>query len=151
ADWVKALLADGVSKEIIKSNVIVVQHSDWNENHTAPANLAYVKEKCSYQVINDGNGNNTKRDPSALATPSYRSTNKQFQQEALSSPNEKTRAFWVEAKRVIDEEGYFPKHSSISTGGVDFSDVVESHWILGSSSDYDTIRKFWDKFVINTP
>ncbi|MEM6884553.1 MAG: hypothetical protein AAF571_05925, partial [Verrucomicrobiota bacterium] len=136
ADWVKALLADGVSAELIKANVIVVQHSDWNENHTAPDHLSYVKKMCTYQVINDGNGNATKRDPAAPATPSYRSVNKDFQQEALNSPNQKTKSFWIEAKRVIDEEGYFPKHSSISTGGVDFSDVVESHWILGSSSDY---------------
>ncbi|MDZ8117706.1 PKD domain-containing protein [Pontiella agarivorans] len=151
ADWVAALIADGIPEATIKSNVIVVQHSDWNEEQTTPADLAYVKSKCDYKTINDGNGTSTARDPSAPATPSYRSTNTSFQQDAMTSQNKKAKAYWLEADWVIADENYYPSHSSISTGGVDFSDAVEVHWIFGSPTDCDTIAEFWAKFVTNLP
>ncbi|MEO0795571.1 MAG: hypothetical protein AAFX93_10425 [Verrucomicrobiota bacterium] len=151
ADWVRALIAEGVSESLIKTNVTVVQHSNWNEDHTTPADLAYVRDKTNYATINDGNGTNTSRDPSSPATPSYRTTNTTFQPEAYNSPNNKARAFWLEANWVILDKGHLPSHSSITTGGVDFSDVVEAHWIFGSPTDINTTRKFWDKLVVNTP
>ncbi|QBG46738.1 hypothetical protein EGM51_04750 [Verrucomicrobia bacterium S94] len=151
ADWVAALIADGVPEATVKSNVVVVQHSDWNEEHTTAEDLAYVKLKCNYQVINDGNGTSTARDPGAPATPSYRSTTTSFQVDAMTSPNNKARAYWLEADWVIQDEGYLPSHSSITVGGVDFSDAVEAHWIFGSPTDCNTIAKFWDKFVTNVP
>ncbi|VGO22463.1 hypothetical protein SCARR_04546 [Pontiella sulfatireligans] len=151
ADWVRALIADGIPAASIKTNVVVVQHSNWNEDMTTDADLAYVKSMCAYQTINDGNGTSTARDPSAPATPAYRSTSTAFQPAALTSQNKKAKAYWQEAEWVINDEGYFPDHSSISTGGVDFSDVVESHWIFGAPTDCDTTQKFWDKFVTNLP
>lgn len=151
ADWVAALIADGVSEATIKANVIVVQHSDWNEDQTTSNDLAYVKSMCNYQTINDGNGTSTARDPGAPATPAYRSTNTSYQDRALASQNIKAKAMWQEAKWVIDDENYFPSHSSISVGGVDYSDVVESHWIFGAPTDCDTNDEFWDKFITNLP
>ena len=151
ADWVRALIADGVPASMVRSNVVVVQHSNWNEDMTTDADLAYVKSMCAYQTINDGNGTSTARDPSAPATPAYRSTNTGYEPAARTSQNKKAQAYWKEAKWVIDDEGYFPSHSSISVGGVDFSDVVESHWIFGSPTDCNTIDKFWAKFVTNLP
>lgn len=151
ADWVAALIADNVAESIIKSNVIVVQHSDWNEEHTTADDLAYVKEKCTYCVINDGNGTNTARDPSASATPNFRSVTTSFQVDAMTSVNKKAKAYWLEADWVIVDEGYLPDHSSITKGGVDFSDAVEAHWIFGAPADCDTVVEFWAKFVTNLP
>ncbi len=151
ADWIRALLKREVPKNLIKTNVIVVQHSDWNENSTTEKDLKYVKKMADYRVINDGNGANTRRDPNGPSTPNYRSNNQKFQKLALNSKNKKVQAYWKEAEWVINDEGHFPKHSSITTGGVDFSDVVEVHWILNSPEEFDTIQKFWDLFITPVP
>ena len=44
-----------------RTRIHIVQHSDWNEESTAPANPAYVKGNTDYHKIADGNatGNGT--------------------------------------------------------------------------------------------
>jgi hypothetical protein len=57
--------------------VHVVQHSDWNESHTTPAALAYVKQYTDYIRIGDANrylavdGGDSAFQAAALASPAF--------------------------------------------------------------------------------
>ncbi len=142
-DWCQALLNDGISANIIKNNVIVVQHSQWNMDQTTPADLNWVRSNTNFTKIADGNSGGN-------GTPNYRSRDKSFLTRAKNSPNAKAKALWVEADRVIQRHGHFPSHSSISTGGVDYSDCVENWWILNIGGKADNNSKFWDRYITNT-
>ncbi|KAA1243387.1 Ig-like domain-containing protein [Aquimarina sp. RZ0] len=142
-DWIQALKNEGVANSTIKNNVIVVQHSTWNENMTSSGDLNWVKNNATYRKIADGNSGGN-------GTPSYRSTNKSFLTQAKNSPNAKAKALWREADRVIQAHGHKPSHSSISTGGVDYSDCVENWWIFNIRGNADNIAKFWNRYVTNT-
>ncbi|MGA9637852.1 T9SS type A sorting domain-containing protein [Flavobacterium sp.] len=141
-DWCQALLDDGITSNSLKNNVIVVQHSQWNEDKTTAADLTWVKNNTTYTKIGDGNGDGN-------GTPSYRSTNTSFLTQAKNSQNVKAKTIWREADRVIQTNGHFPDHSSISTGGVDFSDCVENWWIFNLTTTADNVTKFWSKFITN--
>ncbi|WP_281986711.1 DUF7594 domain-containing protein [Aquimarina aggregata] len=142
-DWIQALKNDGVASTTIKNNVIVVQHSKWNEDMTSPGDLNWVKSNANYKKIADGNSGGN-------GTPSYRSINKSFLNQAKNSKNAKAKALWIEADRVIQKHGHKPSHSSISTGGVDYSDCVENWWIFSIGGKADNISKFWSRYVTNT-
>ncbi len=153
ADWIKEVLKT-IPEAIVKSNVIVVQHSNWNEDQTAPADLEYVKNKTTYFAIDDGNapvdaewGN---RGP--YSTPEYRSKDSKWMELAKTSPNEKARKLWIEADRVIAEKfpDKFPHDwSYLHYDGVDYSDCVENWWIFNIGEVADSNEKFWDRYVIN--
>ncbi|HKL20420.1 MAG TPA: hypothetical protein VJ904_01365, partial [Tichowtungia sp.] len=152
ADWIAALISDGVAEAVIKENVIVVQHSDWNENMTAPADLTYVKDKANYVAIDDGNadpGDYSSRAYRGPETPNYTSTTMSFLIDAKSDSNTNahTKALWTEADRIVDEIGFNASYSVIPGGGVDFSDCCENWWIFNIGSDADSVRKFWDRYV----
>ena len=79
-DVLQILLKEGMASTTIKENVIVVQHSKWNENQTAPLKLKWVKENTTYKKINDGNtGGN--------GTPGYRTFEKEWLELAKSETN----------------------------------------------------------------
>ena len=141
-DWCQALRNDGISASVLKNNVVVVQHSQWNIDKTTQSDLNWVKSNTKWTKIGDGNGTGN-------GTPSYRSTNKSFIGQAKNSQNGKARDLWREADRVIQQHGHFPGHSSISVGGVDFSDCVENWWIFGLGGSADNISRFWSRFVTN--
>ncbi len=147
ADWLRLLAQEGVSPTTIKNNVIVVQHSLWNENATSSSDLAYVRANATYQPINDGNHSHQGRGPD---TPNYTSRSTSFTIQAKNSPNLAARALWTEADRVIQSYAPIPHYSFIKDGGVDFSDCVENHWIFNVSNAW-TVTAFWNKFVINVP
>ncbi len=152
-DWLVAVKNAGVSATKIKNNVTVVQHSKWNEDKTTAADLTYVKNKTTYQAIDDGNedsGTGTNRGPN---TPKYKERNTSYMNEATSSnnPNSAAEDLWDEAKRVIDNSGWTADWSDITHGGVDFSDCVENWWIFEIGNKADTVSKFWDRYVVNTP
>ncbi len=146
ADWIRALISDGVAESLIKSNVILVQHSVWNEDMTAPADLTYVQDKTTYQPLDSGNvASDQDRGPQ---TPRYTSTDTSFLAQAKSSQNPKAKQLWVEADRVIDNHPNKTKNDTIQNDGVDYSDCVENWWIF-NVADAGTVAAFWAKFVVN--
>ena len=54
----------GVSAQTFKTSIIVVQHSDYNENNTTGWKLTWVKNNTDYNRIEDGNSGNN-------STPGY--------------------------------------------------------------------------------
>ncbi|MGB0371191.1 MAG: hypothetical protein ACPGN3_07535 [Opitutales bacterium] len=155
ADWIQALIDDGVSETLIKSNVVVVQHSSWNENHTTASDLSFVQSKASYIKIDDGN---THTNGNRNKTPGYRSEvdpdkyERFWMEEALDleNPNTQARALWELAAQIIHDSGWTePKPYNPIPDGVDFSDNVEVWWILALNDTADTLRKFWDRYVVN--
>lgn len=158
ADWIKALLDAGVPATTVKNNVIVVQHSPWNENQTTPADLTYVKANATFQRLDDGNnepGVGANRGPD---TPRYRTEGSEthFLIDAMSNSNPNTfaRNLWREADRIIIESGFKdddPVWSPIPEGGVDYSDCVENWWILELGTKADSVEKFWARYVLNAP
>lgn len=108
-----------------KERIHVVQHSNWNEEVTAPENLAYVKANADYHKIPDGNavGN---------GTPGFRDDIMADWQGAISTPD--LRKVWEMAIAVGNkyngQEGRY-NNTAIANGGLDFSDVSETCWIFG--------------------
>lgn len=103
----------------------VVQHSNWNEEVTAPENLAYVKENAAYHKIPDGNavGN---------GTPGFRSDIMADWRGALANP-ELTKVWEMVlavGNKYNGQEGRY-NNTAIANGGLDFSDVSETCWIFG--------------------
>ncbi|MFC1520230.1 hypothetical protein ACFL6Z_11000 [Pseudomonadota bacterium] len=151
-DWVNALIESGVSKTLIKNNVIVVQHSQWNEDKTSPDALEFVKQHTDYQAINDGNKpleifkRRGRRGP---FTPMYVDDDSKWIESAISLNNSKihARQLWQEAAKVIDKSGFNAKYSSIPKGGVDFSDTVEAWWILDLGQPSISVHAFWQRYV----
>ena len=152
AKWLAKLIADEVGN--VKTNVVVVQHSTWNENATTETALEYVKENAAYTQIEDGNypygkPRGKKRGDNS---PNYKSNSTAFMKDAIadSNTNEKPRSFWKKAKQITDASAY---GGVISRGGVDFSDTVEAMWIFGladKSNKLTTVADFWDKFVVES-
>jgi hypothetical protein len=156
ADWIAALIGEGVPETVIKKQVVVVQHSQWNEDHTHPTDLGYVQSKATYVAIDDGNanpGDYSSRGARGPETPNYvdKSVNWLKKAKAGSNPNAKARAVWTEADRIIKDSGFNARYSIIPGGGVDFSDCVEAWWIFGIGNDAKDVASFWDRYVINAP
>ncbi|MCF2948839.1 hypothetical protein L0668_12030 [Paraglaciecola aquimarina] len=151
-DWLEALIAGGMHQSIVKNNIFVVQHSKWNETKTTPEDLAYVKQKTSYMAINDGNeamkefNHHGRR---VFLTPMYVDPDTKWIASAVSEDNNKqhARKLWQEATNIIDKIGFDAHYSVIPKGGVDFSDTVESWWILNLGHRAPSVHGFWDRYV----
>lgn len=153
ADWIVEVLKI-VPETKVKKNIIVVQHSKWNEDQTDATDLEYVKNKTNYFAIDDGNASENEKwgDRGSYSTPEYRSKDKKWMVLAKSSPNKKARKFWVEADRVIAEmfPNKFPHEwSYIHHDGVDYSDCVEDWWIFNIGEVANDNAKFWSRYVTN--
>jgi hypothetical protein len=149
-DWVVELLDRGISSPVVKSGVIIVQHSQWNEDQTSPGVLKYLKKNTTYIHIDDGNdGNNetpnyhTDKDAASIAVHA------EIRKKAVSpdNPVEATRSMWMEAAVIIGDWG--KGYSQIDEGGFDFSDTVEVWWILDLGEAVDTIPEFADAYIFD--
>ncbi len=155
ADWIAQVLQT-VSANTVKNNVIVVQHSNWNEDKTASSDLSYVKNKAKYFAIDDGNapfGANW-GDRGPWETPEYRSSASTWIAQAKSSVNPKAKQLWREADRIIDAmwpNGYPHEWSHIHFDGVDYSDCAENWWIFNIGDKANSTPKFWSRYVTNIP
>ncbi len=152
ADWIKILLKS-VDKSTIKSNVVVVQHSNWNEKQTTDEDLAYVKEMTTYFSIDDGNALPEEEwgDRGPYSTPAYRAKDAKWIVLAKESKNKKASEMWTLADKIVDK--YFPngvehKWSYLHYDGVDYSDCCENWWILQIGEKADSHEKFWERYVI---
>ncbi len=154
ADWV-AQVINTVGASKVKNNVIVVQHSKWNQDQTTPDDLNYVKSKTNYFYIDDGNADFTEQwgDHGPYDTPRYRSRDSKWIALAKNSPNKKAKAIWAEADRVVKRrypQGVPYDWSWMKNDGLDYSDCVENWWILNISDKANNVSKFWDRYVTNT-
>lgn len=150
ADWLVALVDAGVAPQTIKEQVIVVQHSHFNERATTPHKLAYVKDRTRWTAIDDGNKDPGTGEDRGPDTPNYKTYETQHLTAAKTSPNQKAAALWIESERVILENGYYPKYSPTWQGGLDFSDCVENIWIF-NIQNANSVEEFFKNYVLNTP
>ena len=128
----------------LKCRVILVQHADWNEEVTTPAELAYVKKVATYNKIPDGNtvGN---------GTPGFRSDQIIDWQRHVTDA--RLRAIWEKAFDIANtyngaDDRYL--NESIKRGGLDFSDVAETTWIFGFGDLLDA-NDFFQQFSTEKP
>jgi hypothetical protein len=135
AELVKAIHTDLPAIDISK-RIHVVQHSDWNEEVTAPESLEFVKKNTDYHKIPDGNvvGN---------GTPGFRTPEFTYWKENISNPE--LLKIWQLTVDIANryngkEERY--NNEAIAAGGLDFSDLSEVCWILGIQDIKDTEQFF---------
>lgn len=155
ADWIAQVLQT-VAAATVKNNVVVVQHSEWNEDNTATSDLSYVQDKAWYFAIDNGNAADGAAwgDRGPWGTPQYTSQNNTWIAQAKSSVNPKANQLWTEADNVIDTlwpNGFPHDWSAIHFDGVDYSDCVENWWIFEIGTDANNVAKFWSRYVTNTP
>ena len=139
-----ALLIQAIQAELpeinTKKRFHVVQHSKWNEKVTTSSLLAYVKEHATYHKIPDGNtvGNGTP----GFRTPGYSQWKSQMEDSRL-------RAIWELAVTLGNQyngkDGRY-NNKAVASGGLDFSDISETCYILGIESIEDTAA-FFQRFA----
>lgn len=123
-----------------KTRIHLVQHSEWNQDVTTPADLEFVRKHTAYHKIADGNvlGN---------GTPGFKTPSDELWAKAIQGTN--TGRFWEEARRIGNKyngvDGRY-LNEDIKAGGMDFSDTSESCWIFGCSDLYDS-GEFFDEFT----
>lgn len=109
----------------IKKRIHIVQHSDWNEEVTDAKSLEFVKTRIDYHKIPDGNtvGN---------GTPGFRSDDPIAWKQYIK--NDRLVKIWETAialgNRYNGKEGRY-LNESIAKGGLDFSDLSETCYLLG--------------------
>lgn len=140
-----------LSNTRIKNNVMVVQHSEYNEDMTSGNDLRDTRNWATYVAVDDGNerwGVGPNRGPN---TPKYKDERTSLLRDAerqSTSPN--TFRIWRASKSVIEDNparnGSF-NNPTIRDGGVDFSDCVENFYIFQLGSRADSTSDFWNKFV----
>ena len=141
--WLLKLRRRGVVTDaVIKNNVIVVQHSDWNEAHTTPSFLANVKNWATYVKIEDGNHPNS--------TPDYNNPGLYMLRQVVktTNPNQLARGYWLTAMGIIVDQPTDYVNPAIDGGGVDFSDCVENWYIFGLGNSVDTAAKFFNRYCL---
>ncbi|MBD1388633.1 hypothetical protein IC617_04255 [Neiella sp. HB171785] len=156
-DWLQLLAAQGVDAALIKTNVIVIQHSAWNEQKSTASKLDYVKANTDYRAIEDGNkpkrkfDRNNRRGP---LTPMFVDQDTKWLAAATSPNNSKAKAreLWQTAEQIVAQSNFGKgdhkaKYSSIPAGGVDFSDLVETWWTLELNHQANSVHAFWDNYV----
>lgn len=142
ADWLRRVRAANTGIQT-KHRVHVVQHADWNESVTSPDKLAYVREHARYHKIADGNvvGN---------GTPGLRTPSKHLWM--TTAANADIAPLWSTARKIADRyngvDGRY-LNEAIQAGGMDFSDVVETWWILDRRGFVDA-DAFFQRFATST-
>lgn len=116
----------------LKNVVHIVQHADWNEEVTSPADLAYINEVVSYHRIPDGNG-------AGNGTPGFRKDDVIDWRKRVS--DERLITIWEKAIQIGNvynaADGRY-LNESVMQGGLDFSDASETTWIFGFNDLVDT-------------
>ncbi len=122
-----------------KERVHIVQHSNWNQDVTAPESLKFVQEHTDYQKIPDGNaiGN---------GTPGFRSEEVIAWENSITDP--KLASIWNLGIKLGNQyngvDGRY-NNEAIAKGGLDFSDLSEVCWIL-DMADVADVTEFFERF-----
>lgn len=145
ADWIKALVNEGIPLSTIKTQVVVVQHSTANEDFGIQTDLNYVRNNTDYYMIPDGNSTGN-------GTAGYASFDPQFYIKARlkSNPNEAARKIWDYCHDFIPLPDSSVHNPRFKVGGVDFSDLAELWWILELGDNVDDVEEFWNRYVVNS-
>ena len=122
-----------------KSQIVIVQHSQWNEDETSQEALALVKQHATYIKIPDGNAADN-------GTPGFNDPT--FAVNKLEQPGQLSRQTWQLANQLSRQyngknERYL--NQTIADGGADFSDLAEVIWIL-QIAEVDTVAAFFAQF-----
>lgn len=131
-----ALLVKAIQKELpdinTKERIHLVQHSDWNEEVTAPESLKFVKENTDYHKIPDGNavGN---------GTPGFRTPGYDSWKTELTDP-ELLKIWQLAVDLGMKYNGKEDRYNNeaVAAKGVDFSDISETCYILNIKNIKDT-------------
>ena len=139
AQWIRTLLA--LQPQLSpKKRIHIIQHSDWNEEVTSPKSLQFVKETTDYRKIPDGNAEGN-------GSPGFRSEEKIDWEHRITDP--KLKKIWQTALRIGNQyngkEGRY-LNTAIAGGGLDFSDLVETCYILGLD-DLKDVNAFFAFFA----
>ena len=123
-----------------RKRIHIVQHSDWNEEVTSPGSLAYVRQFADYQKIPDGNATGN-------GTPGFRSDTVIKWKDLIKDPE--LLSIWELAINLGNQyngvDGRY-LNTSVAAGGLDFSDLSETCWILGLADLADAVA-FFDRFA----
>ena len=123
-----------------RNRIHLVQHSDWNEEVTSAGSLAYVKQFTDYHKIPDGN-------TTGNGTPGFRSDEIIKWKDLIRNPN--LLNVWQLAINISNQyngaDGRY-LNTSVAAGGLDFSDVSETCWILGLEDIADATG-FFERFA----
>lgn len=138
-----ALLIKSVEQERpdiqVKARFHVVQHSNWNENAASQELLQYVKKTSSYHKIPDGNEVDN-------GTPGFHTYN--YSHWRTEVKDNEIRKLWELAVALGNQyngkDGRY-NNKAIASGGLDFSDLSETCWILGLEQIKDT-EEFFERF-----
>lgn len=122
-----------------KSQIVIVQHSQWNEDETSQEALALVKQYATYSKIPDGNA-------AGNGTPGYNDAT--FAVTKLEQPGQLSSQTWQLANQLSQQyngknERYL--NQTIADGGADFSDLAEVIWLL-QIPGVDTVDTFFAQF-----
>ena len=119
-----------------KQRIHIIQHSNWNEEVTSESALQYVKAHTDYQKIPDGNAMNN-------GSPCYRSPDFITWKSKIS--DKAIRDLWSKAVDIGNAyngvDGRY-LNEAVKNGGLDFSDISETCWILGLDHIKDTAEFF---------
>lgn len=145
-DVLHAVIKNGITLATLNKNVVIVQHSKYNEKNTTPTELTWLKNNTIYIKVDDGNTDDN-------GTPGFRSKDSKWLDLAKSTnnPNIASREIWTLADAVCDEWESTWTNRFIKAGGVDFSDFVENWRIFELRDKADSLDSFWNRYVINKP
>jgi hypothetical protein len=135
AELVRNIQADLPNVKTVQ-RIHVVQHSDWNEQVTSPESLQFIKLNTDYRKIADGNvvGN---------GTPGFRSPEYTGWKNKITNPV--LKEIWQLASdlgiKYNGKDGRY-NNAAVAAGGLDFSDLSETCWILGLEDIKDTEHFF---------
>jgi len=116
----------------------VVQHSNWNEEVISPDKLAFVKANTDYHKIPDGNvtGN---------GSPGFRNPDLSDWENRIKG--DEAKKIWRMAvgiaNRYNGNEGRY-SNEAVKAGGLDFSDLSETCYILGIGDIVDG-KEFFER------
>ena len=145
-DVLQKTITEDIPLATIKKNVVIVQHSKYNEKNTTPSELTWLKNNTIYIKVEDGNTANN-------GTPGFRSKDAKWLDiaKSVNNPNTAVRNIWILADAVCDEWESTWTNRFIKAGGVDFSDFVENWRIFGLGDKANSLDSFWNRYVINKP
>ncbi|WP_221898785.1 hypothetical protein [Robiginitalea sp. SC105] len=119
-----------------RNRIHIVQHSDWNEEVTSQESLSYVKQFADYIKIPDGNAVDN-------GSPGFRSDEAIPLGNYLKDPE--LEGIWELAielgHRYNGMDGRY-LNTSVQAGGLDFSDLSETCYILGIEGIRDGLDFF---------
>lgn len=123
----------------LRERVHIVQHSTWNERHTTPEALAWVRERLDYVKIEDGNRTGN-------GTPGYNGGDAALWRRATTARG--IGPLWQEARAMADRHNAIAtyRNPTIAAGGFDFSDTAEASYIFGFVDQHD-VAAFFGAFV----